>query len=905
MAGVRLLLVRWRADAGLLAVVVVVVALTAGLVGAVPRLLDRLALASLDAAVDGVTVDRSGLAASSVQELGGGTHDDVRARLDTLAADLDAGLDAELQAALGPPTTLLETVRYDLRPLPGEPADGLTRKLTLRLQPGMSTAVLGLEGDLPDGVVGDVALEVAEGDETVTATFPVHEFLATAATADALGLAVGDRRVAVPDPSGPVLQRVRTARVAPVVVELVGLVQLSPLDDPVWFGDPRLHRASRFDTNTGSTVFATGLVPEGESLELPGMAAGQVASVDVRWPLDRAGLLASDRTRVEQAAVALRSAPALLVDQPTWSTGLDRLLVTEAARRATAVEVLGLAAVAITGVAGALLLAVVTVLAQRRRDHLALVRGRGASRVQLVVAALVEFGAVTLAGLVLAVSVLAVVLPGATDWTLPIAVAALALLLLVVGGLRDARRRLGALLAERGRTSVPPRRQHVWDGLLVLVAVVAVTSLRRRGVTLDGTVDPLVVAAPVLFAAAAAVVAARLAPLPLRAAEVAARRRRGVALPVGLARAARSHGGGTVVVLLVLGLGVAGLAAAVHESLVDGQRTAATERVGADVRVTAPPLGSLAPVWSPPSPSDRVAELRALSRVPLVAELTAQRVDVVLVDPEELAAVGADEGLEALAWDGLGAAPLLASEELTALGTPAPGAELTLAVDDVSRVVVEFAGVVPRALGRDGTDGAFVLLDRRAVEVVTGVEAGVTTRLVATDDPDAVVAAARDSDPDATVLVREEVATALRTAPLAAGVRVGFLVAAAAAVVATAVALVLALVAGAPQRRRQAAVLGALGTSTRAVRTALLAEVLPVVAGAAVTGIALAGAVAVLLGERLDLAPFTGSAGQVALVLPPWWVALWLVVGAVVVAGCAAVVTQGRVDPGALLREGD
>lgn len=909
MAGVRLLLTRWRADAGLLAVVVVVVALTAGLVGAVPRLLDRLALASLDGAVDAVTVDRAGLAASSVRPFGAASAAVVTDALDGAAAALDEDLDPELQQALGPPTSLLDTVRYDLVPLPGAPPDGLLRKLTIRVQPGESPYVEEVvAGALPDGAVDEVELDIgATGPdgEPVVSTFKVHQFVATAATAEALDLEVGERRIARPDATGPILQRSAAAQVPVIVVELAGIVELGPLEDPVWFGDPRLHRASQFDTNSTTTVFATGLVPREAVLETPGIRDRQVAAVTVQWQLDRAGLLASDTTAVQQAAVALRTSPALSLEQPSWSTGLDRLLATEAARRATAVEVLGLAAVAVVGVAGALLLAIVAVLALRRRDQLALVRGRGASLPQLVGAAVVEFGLVALAALAVALAVLQLVLPGGSAAWLPAVVAGLALVVLVAGGLRDARRRLGVLLSERRRLQPVRRVRHVLDGLLVLVAVVAVTALRRRGVDLAAGTDPLVIAAPVLVAAAAAVVTARLAPLPLRAIEVVARRWRGVALPVGLARAARAPGSGTVVVLLVLGLGVAGLAGAVHRSLVTGQARAAQERVGADVRIDAPPLSTLSSDWEAPSAGDRVAALRELPRLPLVTDLGAQRVDVVLVDPADLAAMPGHEDLPDLTWDGVGPAPVLVSDELEPLGSPAVGETVTVALDQQARLAGVITDFAPRVLGRDALDGTFVVIDRRAAEAASGVVSGVTSRLVATDDPAAVAATAARTDAEADVLVRVEVEQALRAAPLAAGVRVGFLVAAAAAILATAAALVLALVATAPQRRRQAAVLGAVGASSTRVRAALLAEVLPVVAGAATVGIGLAAAVAVLLGERLDLSPFAGTADRADLVLPHWSVAVGLVAGALVTAGVAALVTQGRVDPGALLREGD
>lgn len=914
MAGVRLLLARWRSDAGLLVVLVVVVALSAGLVGAVPRLLDRLALASLDTALDDGTADRVGLAAETVQTFSGADPAAARERLERFADDLDAGLDPALAVAMGPPVTVVDSIRYDLVRLPGEPTDTLDRKLTLRLQEGVEEHMALVEGALPDGEVGEVELDLGEVDRDgapVRTRLPVLQFAATAATAEALDLDVGERRLGYPDETGPILSRLTLVDTPVVVHELSAIVELDPLDDPAWFGDPRLHRPARFDTNQGATLFAAGIVPPAAVEEFP-PGRGQPTSVGARWQLDRAGLLAGDVEAVRRAAVVLRTAAPLELEEPRWSTGLDRVLAVEAARRATAVEVLSLAAVGVLGVAAALLVAITAVLAGRRRDALALVRGRGASRGQLVAASVVEFGLVAVVGAVVAQGVLLVALPAVRrDAVLPVVpvVAALAFVVLVLGTLRDVRRRLGELLAARRRTLPPRPAGLVLDGLLVLVAAIAVANLRRRGVEVDGVIDPLVVAAPVLVAAAAAVLAARLLPLPLRAAEFAARRSRSLAVPVGLARAARAPagaGGAVVVVLLVLGLGVAGLAASVHRSLVVGQDRAADERVGADVRIDAPPLGSLSPEWTAPTEAEAVAGVTLLLRASAVSEVGAQRVDVLLVDPAELGEVGLLDDLPSLTWDGIGPAPVVVSSELRLAGSPQVGDAFTVLLEGQDRVAARIAAFDPRVLGRDAdADGAFVVLDRAAAVAATGTEPGVTSRLVRTDAPAAVERAALATDPDADVLVRARVEAALREAPLSQGVRLGYLVASLAAGAATAVALVLALVAAAPLRRRQAAVLAALGTSTARVRLALLAEVVPVVAGAAAVGVALAGAVSLLLGGALDLSPFTGTVDVSRLQLPHWGVGLLLVAAAVAVAAVGAIATLGRVDPGALLREGD
>ncbi|NEA09091.1 ABC transporter permease, partial [Streptomyces sp. SID10692] len=62
----------------------------------------------------------------------------------------------------------------------------------------------------------------------------------------------------------------------------------------------------------------------------------------------------------------------------------------------------------------------------------------------------------------------------------------------------------------------PSRRRTVVELTLLVLAVAAVTALRRRGTSTEGGTDLLVSAAPVLVALIAALVLVRLHPLPLR-----------------------------------------------------------------------------------------------------------------------------------------------------------------------------------------------------------------------------------------------------------------------------------------------------------------------------------------------------------------------------------------------------
>lgn len=893
MGPLGLLLARVRADRWLLLVVAASLALTATLVGAVPRLLQDLARDSLAGELDTATVQRTGLQATAVRPPPDLTGDPAGV-LAAGGAEATQQVEPDLRAVLSDPQPVVDSLRYRLDPLPGETGSNLDTRLTLRAQGGIEDAVRLVEGTLPDGTVGEVLL--GEGGDVPV---PVHPFAATAATAEALSMELGTRRLAVPDPEGPVTRRILPLPRDPVVVELVGIVELDDPRDPVWFGDGRLHRPSRFDTSSTTTIFAFGHVPLDLAATIPTSGPRGELGLGWRWRLDDAALLDAGAPEVLADARAMRTRTPREPSELAWATGLDRLLAAEQARRATAVEVLSLAAAALVGVTGALLLTLAGVLATRRRGALALVRGRGASRAQSLAADVVEAVAVGMVAAAVATATLA--LAGVPAAGPPLLVVAGGLLLLVLAGRGDARRPLGDLVSARGRSTAgrsSPRRLVV-EALLVGVALVAVVSLRRRGVLPDGEVDPLVVAAPVLAVLAVALLVTRTAPLPLRVLDAVARRRQGLALQVGVARATRDPRSRAVVPLVVVGIAVAGFAAAVDASVGGGQRAAGASATGADVRVQAQAQTSLSDDFVADDPDAVVVELGEVTGT-LITAGAATDVRIVAVDAAAAARVP-ELGLPPLEA-GTGSAPVLLSEVVRGAGSPDVDDAVRLQVGG-ERVAGRVVAVDPTVLGLDASEEPFAVVDAAAVARVTGERPAVTARLVATDRPAEVAAAARAADPDADVVVRAEVEAALAAAPLARGVRLGFRAAGGAALLVTLAAVLLQIAAGAAVRRREGGVLAAVGAGDRQVRVAALAEVLPVVLLAALAGAASCLAAVWLVAGRLDLAAFSGSV-DTGVQAPDPLLLVALVLAAPVVTGFGVVATLGRPDLAGVLREG-
>ncbi|MFE7559805.1 FtsX-like permease family protein [Kitasatospora sp. NPDC057500] len=288
--------------------------------------------------------------------------------------------------------------------------------------------------------------------------------------------------------------------------------------------------------------------------------------------------------------------------------------------------------IAVPGALLALLAAVVLVLTARRLADTvaveqALRRSRGAGVARLIASAAGEWAVAAvpagLCGLLLAEPLLAGVLRAAGARGLAAADSgtvwwAAGFALLVHGAallLPLARQALdpGALRALRRRG---PRRLGLQragaDLALLAVAVLGFVQLRRyRGVVAGGAdagfdswADPTLVLAPVAMAVAGAVLLLRVLPPAGRLLERAARRARGLVLPLGAWRLSRDTGRQAVPVLVtLLAVACAGLAAGVLGALPASDRDRAAHTVGADLRlsgVSGPPARQHGPLAALP-----------------------------------------------------------------------------------------------------------------------------------------------------------------------------------------------------------------------------------------------------------------------------------------------------------------
>ena len=234
-----------------------------------------------------------------------------------------------------------------------------------------------------------------------------------------------------------------------------------------------------------------------------------------------------------------------------------------------------------------------SLLLTRRENDISLERARGSSVLSTSLRLLLESLVITVAGLALGIAGASLVTPGVpTSSGLLRVVALVAALSSPVLGALTARRmwtgkREAANRQDRAKVHKAKRaRRLTLEVLALIVATVAVISLRGRGVLQTATqgIDPFLAATPVLVALGVVVVVVRLYPLPMRVIQFFAKRTRGVAGVITLAKSRE-----TIPVLPLLGLTLA-IAIAVSGGLLvssvqAGQEQASWDRVGADVRI--------------------------------------------------------------------------------------------------------------------------------------------------------------------------------------------------------------------------------------------------------------------------------------------------------------------------------
>jgi putative ABC transport system permease protein len=929
------LLRRLRSEAGIALLILLLVGITTALFAGAPRLFNLVADQGLTASLDQAPPVGRNVELSRAFIVP--TFNDPLPVIDQLGEQYLDRFPGSVRELVGERAVTATTVRFAIADPPN-----FTTFVSLRHQDGFEDEIRYLDGRPPR----------ATGEELPAASFvfgsgegvgppdvpPRVEIALSEQTAAAIGVDVGDLLAGSVDEQDPLMPGTLNYPLQ-ADLEVVGIFAV---DDPaaeVWFSDNALNEISLRGTDDTPLAFATGLIAPEAFADVAAMALP--VQYEWRYFMDGSRLDAGQVDTVLQdlrrtATQFSRTVGAGNPERIALRSGLIALLERYEAERAASEAVLSVAATGpMTLAAGAVAMTAVLLVA-RRRANLILARDRGASGRLLLGTQLWE--AIVLAGLgaLVGYAVAVLLVPGRGSALSPILAVATALgaIVLLVAATWPATRhhdtRAGRDEAVGLRAS--PRRL-VLEATAVGLAIAGIALLQQRGLTIGAShdedivrFDPFLAAVPILAGVAAAIVAIRLYPIPVRAFGWLAARRRDLVPVLGLRNVAR-RGSFSTLPLLVLMLTAAfgSFAAVLMASIDQGQLAASWAGAGADYRIEARDgstvtdlalLGVDGVEATAQGFLDTSTEYRADPSVP-------SRTRFLAVDPAAYSVVTADGPAEpewppALQLSGTTDSPSLGSEDEpipAIVSATAPSGATPLQRGAVFPMMVHgqeltmtAAQVRPSFPGMPA-GSPFIVTSLAAVNAALDLPVAPNVLYVRGGEAAAEGIAARVDDAVASsaTVSRHDWYAGLRDAPLIAVVGNGFRAALIVAAAYTLLAVVAALILSSSRRTRDTAYLRTLGLSSQQTFAVTVLEHGTPVLVALVPGILIGIAVAGLLESSLGLGAFIGP--EVPFRIHVEWAAIALVALSLIIVVAVAIVLSSwlarRAPPADALRAGE
>ncbi len=437
----------------------------------------------------------------------------------------------------------------------------------------------------------------------------------------------------------------------------------------------------------------------------------------------------------------------------------------------------------------------------------------------------------------------------------------------------------GDLVTGRGSA-----RRLIAETTVLIIVAGAVLTLRLRGLAPGAGFDPYLSSAPVLVAVAAALLAVRVYPVPLRVLLRTTRASRGVVGFLGIARSARSRPVPLLPALaLVVALTVIALGGLVRAAVSSGQVTASWQQVGADAVVKAggsvPGIPVAARSKLAAVPGVRLAcAVYVIPRSSLSSNLVTANgaipIGVVVADPAQYAAAVADTPGPAFpAFPArLLAPPRGAPQRSSPVPVIASPAVVTAARSAVAQVGIADSQLTVRVVATAASTpalpggGPFVVVPAWAASGLNASVAPNTMLLMGSGiNIRDLRAVAKRVLPGSQVISRPAVLQADANKPLVSGSDLIFSEATGAAAGCAVTAVLLGLLLSGRDRTRLATWLATMGMTGRQGRRLAVLDSLPLllvaIGGAEIASLALSP----LIGSALVLSPFTGTTTHVPL----------------------------------------
>lgn len=886
----RLVAIHLRAGVGASLLVASLVMITVFVAALVPRAFAAVATAELHyqlsaAPEEQVNLRGDGRIGLPGVDLSQATAADLLGPTDATIATIPSVLPRPLRDGVGTPTWLIRSVGA-AGSNPEYPYVDLSIRLAIDLRWLERITVVSGEAPEPWPYVNPRDEELVPG--------PI-EIALSARTAEAMGAEAGD---VLESGDGPYL--------------VTGIYEPRDAEESYW--------SHAFDLGAPIEIRQSGQRPTIQASayvhpdSLAGLQEQFISGLLSAWaPVDPQAYSYSDLDRLATQTGNLVVTPRSLPDfgQLSFSTALPDLLERTRETVTATSALIALAASGLVGVLIATYALAIQALVRRRRAALSLMSARGAALSQLRWIMVIEAAVIALPGSALAIAAAAILVPqriGVEGWLAPVALAVtpvvLAAVLVAPGNLREARQDVTVRSSSTLRWTL--------EATVAGAAVVALVLLQRRGLVASSDIagiDPLLSATPLLVAATVGLLALRLYPLPLRAVRAMARRRTTPVWEVGSARAVREPAiGGIAALALVIGVTIVVFTTVMISTVSATMETAARERLGADMEITAHdlPAALVDEIQALPGVDGAVA-ITARGGLTLTDEVGGIKLSVLVADPAALGAVRPD--LPPLTGAAPGTLPILVSAKLA---ERIQGTQVTVEERRATIVGVVGDSAIP------GPTGFWVMTDEAAVSAI-GLDGQVPSRvLVALDDDqdsatiDAIAELVRAAQPDAfldtarVTDVQSELGRS-RAAPITSALETALLIVAAASLLLTMLVVALASAASTTARNRVVGVLRILGMSPRQVRALVAWEFGPVAVASIAVGAAVGLGLPFLVTAVLDLRAFFGGISLPQPVLDPLWIAV--AVGSYTLAIAAAVLVASalgrRFAPASTLKMGE
>ncbi|HEX4400448.1 MAG TPA: FtsX-like permease family protein [Galbitalea sp.] len=588
--------------------------------------------------------------------------------------------------------------------------------------------------------------------------------------------------------------------------------------------------------------------------------------------------------------------------QLRFTTNLTSVTDDFLARASPAAAVLSVVGTGPLGTGCAVVLLGVILLVDRRRVVISLIRARGASERRLRGTVAAEIALSTVPAAVAGGALAAWLTPGPVNALLVLTVVGCALLPMVAAAVRVGAR----------RDTVAPRAAQnpvrwVTEIVVLLLAALSVVLLLQRGLDPDSTavgVDPLLTLTPILVVSVGCLALLRGYPFALRWIGTLLRRRRGVVGYVGWATAARSPARFLSVFAVVAGVSVTIFSFTILATEREGIGDAVLQRVGADVSISAQPLQTDAPGRLARLPGvEHVVSIDSAGGVSITR--VSDAVALFTVNAKQLADVQATLPPSLRQFAGLGA---ISNGRTTAIAggfqQKPPSTASIQGNSNIAANLQPLVGPSPTFV----SDPPWILLDRAAIPRGAGFTEQPLAVLLQLG-PGADTATTRASirrivGSNATIVDGAALVRASRTAPVVSGFEGITALALGLSALMCGIALVLTLLINTPARIRLLARLRALGFAGRQAGGLVGWELGPLVVLGGVAGLAVGLVLPPLLLGAVDLAGFTGSVTDPAIVLDP--IAIAATVGGFLVAAALATLvaigTARRARAAAILR---